>query len=302
MNSHGRQILKDVSRSFYLSIRLLPGPMREPVSLAYLLARASDTLADTEGLDAALRHEMLLGFGDILKGADRASWIARLEQEVIPRQSHQGEKLLLAKMDEIFDWLYRLKDSPVHAAILRVMEHILHGQGLDMERFELRRERGLASDAQLEEYCFLVAGCVGEFWSEIGNIALPGFSTMEAGRLKQLGIHYGMGLQLINILRDLPSDLKAGRCYLPVSDPDDINALQSEAARWRARARQYLGDGQVYTKSLGSRRTRAATALPGLIGQDTLDLLDHASWEDLERGVKVSRIDVYRSAWQAFFV
>lgn len=272
------------------------------MSLAYLLARASDTLADTEGLDAVLRHEMLLGFGDMLNGADCAGWIARLEQEVIPRQSHQGEKLLLAKMDEVFDWLQRLGDSPVHAAILQVMEHILHGQRLDIERFELRREPGLADDAQLEQYCFLVAGCVGEFWSEIGAISLPGFSSMEAGQLKQLGIHYGMGLQLINILRDLPSDLKSGRCYLPVTDPHDVDALQSEAARWRARARQYLGDGQIYAKSLGSRRTRAATALPALIGESTLELLDHASWQELERGVKVSRMDVYRAAWQSFFV
>ena len=276
--------------------------MREPVSLAYLLARASDTLADTEELDAVLRHEMLLGFGDMMNGADPAGWITRLEQEVVPCQSHQGEKLLLSKMDEIFDWLHRLKDSPVHAAILQVMEHILHGQRLDIERFELRGEPALADDAQLEEYCFLVAGCVGEFWSEIGSLSLPGFSSIEADRLKKLGVHYGMGLQLINILRDVPSDLKAGRCYLPVPDQHDVDALEREAARWRARARQYLGDGHVYAKSLGSRRTRAATALPGLIGECTLDLLDHASWQKLERGVKVSRMDVYGAAWQSFFV
>lgn len=276
--------------------------MREPVSLAYLLARASDTLADTEGLDAALRHELLLAFGDILQGADHAGWIARLEQEVIPCQTHEGEQLLLAKMAEIFHWLHSLKDGPEYAAILQVMEHILHGQRLDIERFELKQERVLADDAQLEEYCFLVAGCVGEFWSEIGSISLPGFSSMEADRLKQLGIRYGKGLQLINILRDVPRDMKSGRCYLPVSDPLDMDVLQAEAARWRARARQYLADGQIYAKSLRSRRTRAATALPGLIGESTLDLLDHAGWEELRRGVKVSRGDVYRSAWRSFFV
>lgn len=276
--------------------------MREPVSLAYLLARASDTVADTEGLDAALRHEMLLGFGDILHGANHERWIERLAQDVIPCQNHQGEQLLLAKMDEIFHWLDSLKGKPGHAAILQVMEHILHGQRLDIERFELRQEGALVDDAQLEEYCFLVAGCVGEFWSEIGSISLAGFSSLDADRLKQLGIRYGKGLQLINILRDLPSDLKSGRCYLPVSDPHDMDVLQGEAARWRARARQYLADGQLYAKSLRSRRTRAATALPGLIGEDTLDLLDHAGWRELERGVKISRADVYRAVWQSFFV
>ena len=56
-------------------MRLLPKAMREPVSLAYLLARASDTLADTEGLDAELRHEMLLGFGGFFTGqTEQRGW------------------------------------------------------------------------------------------------------------------------------------------------------------------------------------------------------------------------------------
>eukprot|EP01034_Spumella_vulgaris_P003029 gene3029-3914_t len=37
-------LLRGVSRSFYVSIRLLPGPLREPVAAAYLLARATDTI------------------------------------------------------------------------------------------------------------------------------------------------------------------------------------------------------------------------------------------------------------------
>ena len=283
-------------------MRLLPKAMREPVSLAYLLARASDTLADTEGLGADLRHEMLLGFGEIPHGAGRAAWLVKLSDEVRPCQHHQGEKSLLKMMDEVFTWFYDFKDAQGHAAILKVMDHILHGQRLDIEPFELGQNTRLTQDAELEEYCFLVAGCVGEFWTELGYISLPGFSSIEAERLKSMGINYGKGLQLINILRDLPSDLKQGRCYLPGVDPSDRDAIMAEAARWRARARAYLSDGHAYAKSLKLRRTRAATALPGLIGESTLDLLDHASWEELEEGVKVSRRDVYRFTWEAFFV
>ena len=283
-------------------MRLLPKAMREPVSLAYLLARASDTLADTEGLGAELRHEMLLGFGEILHGADRAAWLVKLSDEVIPCQHHQGEKSLLKMMDEVFARFHDFKDEQGHAAILKVMDHILHGQRLDIERFELGQSTRLTQDAELEEYCFLVAGCVGEFWTEIGYISLPKFSSIEAERLKSMGINYGKGLQLINILRDLPCDLKQGRCYLPGVDPSDRDAMMAEAARWRARARAYLSDGQEYAKSLKLRRTRAATALPGLIGESTLDLLDHASWEELEKGVKVTRRDVYRLTWESFFV
>jgi farnesyl-diphosphate farnesyltransferase len=259
-------------------------------------------LADTEGLGADLRHEMLLGFGEILHGADRAAWLVKLSDEVIPCQHHQGEKSLLKMMDEVFTWFHDFKDEQGHAAILKVMDHILHGQMLDIERFELGQNTRLTQDAELEEYCFLVAGCVGEFWTELGCISLPGFSSIEAERLKSMGINYGKGLQLINILRDLPSDLKQGRCYLPGVDPSDRDAIMAEAARWRARARAYLSDGHAYAKSLKSIRTRAATALPGLIGESTLDLLDHASWAELEEGVKVPRRDVYRFTWEAFFV
>src|SRR5258708_10578997 len=55
---HG-SILASVSRSFYLSIRLLPKKLRDPVSLGYLLARASDTIADTTELPIELRTEKL---------------------------------------------------------------------------------------------------------------------------------------------------------------------------------------------------------------------------------------------------
>jgi farnesyl-diphosphate farnesyltransferase len=289
--------------------------MREPISLGYLLARASDTLADTGDLDASLRSEMLAGFGEIIHGGDRVDWLQRLALDVIPRQQHSGEKVLLENIQGVFTWLESLREKPApvgadhyqapesqsigsrqHAAILTVMDHILHGQRLDIERFELQQGFRFTLDAELEEYCYLVAGCVGEFWTEIGTVSLGGFSQVDTARLKRWGANYGKGLQLINILRDLPADLKAGRCYLPNVDPADRASLMAESGRWRARARTYLEEGQSYAQSLVQRRTRAATALPGLIGIRTLDLMDAADWSELEKGVKIPRSEVYRCA------
>ncbi len=321
MKALGKQILKDVSRSFYLSMRVLPRAMREPISLGYLLARASDTLADTEGLDANLRSEMLAGFSEIIRGGDRSDWLQRLALDVVPKQQHAGEKILLENMEGVLTWLDGLDDESLptsadhyqspeaqsvgarqKSAILTVMDHILRGQRLDIERFELKQGFRFTLDAELEEYCYLVAGCVGEFWTDIGVISLGKFSRIEASRLKQWGANYGKGLQLINILRDLPSDLQTGRCYLPEVDPSDPDALMSESARWRARAREYLEDGSSYTDSLIHRRTRAATALPGLIGARTLDLMDDSDWGQLSQGVKIPRSEVYRCAWDALLV
>jgi farnesyl-diphosphate farnesyltransferase len=299
MNALGKTILKNVSRSFYLSIRVLPAPMREPVSLGYLLARASDTLADTESLDAELRLEMLDGMAAVLAGENREAWLQRLEKEVIPHQGHAGERVLLQQMEGVMDWLDSLGDSEEKQAIFTVMKHILRGQRLDIERFELREDFLFSSDDQLEEYCYLVAGCVGEFWTEVGFATLRSFSTESKSQLMEWGCHYGKGLQLINILRDLPRDLQAGRCYLPGVNPEDPAELMQASVRWRRRARRYLADGESYAQSLTGRRIYIATVLPCRIGSRTLDLMDQADWETLSRGVKVKRSEVYRCFWKA---
>ncbi|MGJ8676402.1 MAG: phytoene/squalene synthase family protein [Akkermansiaceae bacterium] len=298
MHELGQQILKDVSRSFYLSLRLLPKAMREPISLGYLLARASDTIADTEGLDASLRSEMLGGFDEVLLGGDRVQWLARLSTDVTRHQKHKGEKALLRRMEDVFSWLDDL-DFPLQELIHKVMRPIIKGQCLDIERFELQDGYQIESDEQLEEYCYLVAGCVGEFWTEVGLLTLSDFSRISSDELRKRGIQYGKGLQLINILRDLPADLKQGRCYIPSVDSNDTKQLMVESARWQQKARCYLADGQYYAKSLKGRRTRIATALPGFIGAKTLDLLAQADWQTLQAGVKIPRRQVYACFLQA---
>ncbi len=296
----GRQILKDVSRSFYLSMRLLPRGMREPISIGYLLARASDTLADTVGLDAQSRVDGLSGFRKVLAGGDAESWMEMLRSDVIPRQIHEGEKVLLSQMEGVFEWFTSVA-SEQQEAIVAVMEPILRGQQLDIERFELQQDFRITQDAQLDEYCYLVAGCVGEFWSDIGVMTVDGFSSINQAELKQLGANYGKGLQLINILRDLPSDLQQNRCYLPVADIENTQALMDESQRWRQKARSYLRDGDRYAASLRLKRCRIATALPAMIGSRTLDLLDESSWLGLQAGVKVSRSEVYRCLIKGMF-
>ncbi|MDC0088361.1 squalene/phytoene synthase family protein, partial [Akkermansiaceae bacterium] len=265
----GQQILKDVSRSFYLSMRLLPATMRDPISLGYLLARASDTLADTEGLDAQLRFDVLTGFSDVLQGADIKPWLTQLKQDVIPKQKHEGEKVLLENIEAVLEWLSSVPDNQ-QQAIHEVMGHILRGQKLDIERFELQEGFHFTTDDELEEYCYLVAGCVGEFWTEVGVMTVDQFSNIDSAKLKKLGVNYGKALQLINILRDFPVDLQQGRCYIPSVEIEDTKALMTEAARWRQKARSYLRDGEAYAASLRVKRTRIATALPGMIGARTL--------------------------------
>ena len=96
------------------------------------------------------------------------------------------------------------------------LEKINRGQSLDVQRFGQKNGvRALSTENELDEYTYLVAGCVGEFWtgpvlSTPAEICRP-VDRGDAG----LWCAYGKGLQLINILRDAGSDFRNGRCYFP---------------------------------------------------------------------------------------
>jgi farnesyl-diphosphate farnesyltransferase len=112
-----------------------------------------------------------------------------------------------------------------------------------------------------------------------------------------------MGLQLINILRDVGTDLRAGRCYFPNDElisaglsPAQILAeperFQPIYQNWAGKAGRGLESGMQYSCAIGNRRVRAATVLPALIGARTLALLRDAGATALDQQVKVPRKEV----------
>jgi farnesyl-diphosphate farnesyltransferase len=297
----GKGVLKGVSRSFYLTIRFLPRLMREPISLGYLLARASDTIADTEQVPAALRETCLAKFTPALNDkVVRAELIDLISSSFVGYQTNEKERLLLERLDDVFHWYDTVREW-TWKAIAVVLGHICTGQMNDIRRFSVNHHPCLTSAKELETYCYQVAGSVGEFWSEVGYQSSHRFSRLERAELDETGGEYGIGLQLVNILRDLPEDFANGRCYLPVSDSRDKELIMKSAKEWRAKARMYIDSGITYSKSLRQWRARVATVLPALIARETLDLLDRASWDDLERGVKVDRATVKRCFRKALF-
>jgi farnesyl-diphosphate farnesyltransferase len=298
-NDAERQVLKGVSRSFYLSLRLLPGAMRGAASLGYLLARASDTLADTAGAPADVRIDCLERFGHAMAGSTvPPRWPLSLVNAI----GDPRERRLMDATDTLFSWLGSLPASQAEL-VREVVGTIIGGQRLDLERFagaDRARPVALADDAALEDYAWRVAGCVGEFWTKLGFLTMgERFSTAPASRLLEQGGTFGKGLQLVNILRDVPADLAAGRCYLPVADPFDTGALLESHRRWVERAWEWAGTGMDYADTLPSRRLRAATVLPALLARETLERLRGATWLDLQTRVKVPRTKVYLALMRA---
>ena len=298
-------ILRAVSRSFYLSIRVLPAPLRDPIALGYLLARATDTIADTADVDVTLRMEQLQALADVIQGTRDAQATIGIRDSFAPRQTNAAERVLIDALPQCIEWLCAI-DAADRADIQRVLAPINKGQTLDVQRFAApQRLVALQTAAELDEYTYLVAGCVGEFWTDVCFRKLPTFADRPHEEMRSLGLRYGKALQLINILRDAGEDVRAGRCYLPAEqlqslgiDPEQIASKPATLAAllqtWQDRGADGLRAGLEYACAVQPWRVRLATALPALIGARTLALLRAAGPAALNHRIKVPRAEVRR--------
>jgi farnesyl-diphosphate farnesyltransferase len=303
-------LLKGVSRSFYLSLAVLPREIRPIVSLAYLFARAADTIADTRLLPRAERLLHLAAFREELDAPDPGR-LEAIVSALRAGQALEAERALLERLPDCFA-AYRALPPADSARVRRVLSTIIEGMREDLTRFPGENEAGLAAletRAELDRYTYLVAGCVGEFWTEIHIAHRPRLRHWDPSTMTALGVRFGKGLQLTNVLRDIPRDLRQGRCYLPSRDlallglePRDLldpaagRALRPLLVQLLNVALDHYEAGWQYTFAIprSEARMRLACAWPLLIGQRTLDLLARTpNWLDPAVVLKVPRLRVY---------
>jgi farnesyl-diphosphate farnesyltransferase len=299
-------LLQATSRSFYLTLRVLPARVRPQIGLAYLLARTTDTVADTEILPVAQRLEALQKLRERILGQNSAPLNFG---ELAAKQNLSAEKLLLEKVDDALSALQNFS-APDQKLIRDVLDIITSGQELDLRRFggsSAGKIAALQTKAELDDYTYRVAGCVGEFWTKICRAHLFPNARIDEKQFVADGIRFGKGLQLVNILRDLPADLKNGRCYLPAQRLDEAKlfpeTLISPANEQKFlplfheyldQAESHLAAGWRYTNTLpfAQFRVRLACAWPVLIGERTIEKLRAADVAGLRQRVKVSRGEV----------
>jgi len=299
----GRTILRSVSRSFYLSIRFLPQQLREPIALGYLLARTTDTVADTTRIPGAVRMEALKMLSDGIQGKASREVVINHVASFVPLQENAAERTLLDSLPDCLEWLEQTGGAD-RDDIRVVLGKITHGQMLELQRFDNPVQvRALQTAADLDEYTYLVAGCVGEFWTRLCFRHLRDFASLIQDEMLALGRRYGMGLQLINVSRDAGSDLRTGRCYFPEDELRQVGLGAAEILsqsdrfqpiyqRWMEKAQDGLECGMKYSRAIRNRRVRAATVLPALIGARTLALLHKAGAGALHHAMKVPRREV----------
>lgn len=305
-------LLKSVSRSFYLSLSVLPVGMRDPVGLAYLLARAADTIADTSLIPPEKRMKLLLSLRSQVNGLPDEEALTRMAVEVASQQKDSNEKVLLESLGGALTVLSRLDESD-REAVRVIVTTITGGMEFDLRTFpdeSSGRILALHEFAELDHYTYLVAGCVGEFWTKMTYAHVPVTFKDRPEAMVERSIRFGKALQMTNILRDCGKDLRIGRCYLPVEmlsrfglTPQDL-LLQETSLRARPllfelveKTLDHFREAVKYTLALPafSIRLRLACWWPIVIGLETLLLLvRNDDWLDPAKVSKIRRSDVYR--------
>lgn len=228
------------------------------------------------------------------------------------KQSLSAERVLLQSLPPAFALLESLPEAD-RARVRRVVVTLTQGMEMDLTTFPAEdsdRVAALPDAAALDRYTYLVAGCVGEFWTEMLIAHTPALRHWDANRMSEIGVRFGKALQLTNVLRDVPKDLRIGRCYLPLNEltaagvtPEEL--LKSETGprarpvlvNWLKVAMGHFSAAEEYLLAHPRHcaRLRLAVLWPILIGLATLALLArNASWLDPKCPSKVTRGWVYR--------
>lgn len=210
-----RPLLQKTSRTFALTIPLLPEPLQTDVAVAYLLFRIIDTFEDSTHWTPERRTEALASFVELLDGSGdpAAAQRATARWSSNPPLDHAGYLELLSATPDVIQW-YRGRQP---AAREQLRRHVTRSA---REMIDIVRRTGADGVLQLEtvddlrRYCFSVAGLVGQMLTELFLLQSPSGERV-AGDLRACAVEFGEALQLVNILKDAGSDAAEGRVYLP---------------------------------------------------------------------------------------
>jgi len=297
-------ILEGVSRTFALTIPSLPEALRVPVMNAYLLCRIADTIEDDPGLSLAEKRSSGHEFVEIVAGQKSPGGFADYLAARLAPETLDAERELVARTPEVVRVTHSF-GAVQRQALIRCVSLMSEG----MHRFQQDAGlRGLDSQRHMDEYCYFVAGVVGEMLTDL-FCAFSSTIARRRARLMRLAPSFGQGLQMTNILKDIRADRARGVCWLPRSafdlspeggsdllDEIDEPRLRAGMERLVVTAHGHLRNALSYTlliprRHLGIRRFclwALGMAVP------TLDNIYRNPLFDSGDEVKISRSEVRR--------
>ena len=306
-------LLSKVSRSFYLTLSILPVSVRTQVGLAYLFARAADTITDTDLIEQSERLIHLKSFQKLFT-LETIDWkiVQSIQLALVTHQALPAERILLEKLDDCFQ-VYLECEHADQARIRDLMTTLTKGMEMDLTIFQggtIEHPVALETQEDLNSYIYYVAGCVGEYWTNLMCAHLTSLNHWDVKHMSSIGINFGKGLQLTNIVKDVAKDLRRGRCYIPepllssagltsndILQPESWSSFQPILDKLIQQAVEYLDQGWKYTMAIprSEIRLRLSCMWPILLGGETLKLVQNST--NLLRPdyqVKITRGCVYK--------
>jgi farnesyl-diphosphate farnesyltransferase len=217
-------LLRKTSRTFALAIPMLPSPTREEVGVAYLLFRIIDTFEDGALWPPARRIETIKDFLALLDAPDPVGakrLAARCSSD--PPVDHEGYLELLREIPLVLGALEGLSEAS-RELIRSHVKRSADGMAEVVSRSGNDGELQLEGMDELRQYCYVVAGVVGEMLTELFLLDRPSLAGV-ADFLRERSRLFGEGLQLVNILKDSAADESEGRVYVSASERPQAMAL-----------------------------------------------------------------------------
>jgi farnesyl-diphosphate farnesyltransferase len=206
------QTLPFVSRTFALTIPQLPESLRPAVTNAYLLCRIADTIEDEPAVSPPETIALMQRFKNAVAGRADTAALVRDLAPLLSDRTLPAERDLVINMERVIS-LTASFDAPQRKAIERCVAVMCHG----MPHFQFNASlRGLARMSDLDDYCYYVAGVVGEMLTELFCCHSPEIARHRE-QLESLAESFAQGLQMTNILKDVWEDRSRGVCWFPQS-------------------------------------------------------------------------------------
>ncbi len=296
------QILAGVSRTFALTIPQLPPALCKVVGNGYLLCRIADTIEDEPALTPEQKQHFSQQFINVVAGNTAPQTFSKALTPLLSAVMLEAEKELVHNTPRVIN-LTKNFNPEQQAALLRCVQVMAAGMADFQEQATLQ---GLKTVAEIDHYCYCVAGVVGEMLTTLFCDYSPQIAK-NAKQLQKLSISFGQGLQMTNILKDIWEDQQRGACWLPqeVFTRFDFNLVDLSPTNHDMKFRSGLGELIIIAHQHLEKALRYVLLIPrreqGIrrfclyaLGMAVLTLRKINQQRDFTSGnqVKISRIQV----------
>ena len=304
-------ILQGVSRTFALTIPQLPPGLREQVGNAYLLCRLADTIEDDPDMPFADKRDFSDRLVAVIEAPEQSPALARDLSAVLARNTPVAEQDLVAHTERVIR-VTRSFSQTQRAAISRCVRIMTQG----MAHYQERPPRhGLDDLPALNDYCYYVAGVVGEMLTQLFCDYLRNHSETALKpepEMMRLAVSFGQGLQMTNILKDIWDDKERNICWLPrrLFEQRGLSLDQLKAVRTSpvfaegmrelvSIAHSHLRQALEYTLAIPAREPELRRFCLWCIGLAVMSLRKIHRRPDFTAGaqVKISRSTLYSTVW-----